>query len=92
MWEVSWLHPPHPLGLRVSFLFSLLLGDLFCGFVFFLFSEGHGWPMLCLWGLRSSEPRGWLLVFGCVSFLFSFFLVIRYIVLHSDFEHYVVHG
>ena len=89
MCEVSWLPPPRPLGLSISFLFSLLLGDLFCGFVFFLFSEGLGWPMLRFWGLRSSEPRGWLLVFWCVSILF---LVIRYIALHLDFEHYVVHG
>ena len=84
------MHPPRPLGLSISFLFSLLLGDLFCGFIFLLFSEGHGWPMLRFWGLRSSEPRGWLLVFWCVSILF--YLVIRYIALHFDFEHYAVHG
>ena len=52
MCEVSWLHPPRPLGLSISFLFSLLLGDLFCGFVFLLFSEGHGWPMLRFWGAQ----------------------------------------
>ena len=47
-----------------------------CAQLAFLYSDfysprGHGWPMLCFWGLRSSEPRGWIFVcFVCLVFLF----------------------
>ena len=53
---------------RLGFWFLcafLSLGGYSLHMVFLLFL-GLGWPMLCFWALRSSDPRGWL----CVLFVF----------------------
>ena len=53
--------------------FFLFLGGLSCFVPFvssFLSFWGHGWPLLCFWGLRSSELRGWLFVCFLVFWLF----------------------
>ena len=66
---------PLPCGLRVGFLFPLFGGIvLFCPIrQLFLVFLGPWVASAAFWGLRSSEPRGWLFV--CFSCVFGYSMV-----------------
>ena len=77
------------LGLRGCFSSLPLLLGYYLGFLACVFC-GPCVVHAVSWGLRSSEPGGWLWCFWSV---FSFPLMRRFVEIHYDlFEHYFVHG